>query len=150
MQGYVGPLESLTRKNDDFRHVLFTSGQMQLVLMTLKPGEEIGSEVHSLHDQFLRIEKGKGRIKIGNAKILVGEGDAIVVPAGVRHNLTNTGKKRLRLYTIYAPPHHADQLVEPTKANAAAHAQANTPTAKAEEAQKDMISEGSPVGPLLK
>ena len=87
MQGYVAPIKKLAKNNDDFRRVLFTSGKMQLVLMALKPGEAIGSEVHSTHDQFFRIEKGKGRIKIGKTKIMVGAGDAIVVPAGLRHHL---------------------------------------------------------------
>lgn len=134
MQGYVAPIKKLAKNNDDFRRVLFTSGKMQLVLMALKPGEAIGSEVHSTHDQFFRIEKGKGRIKIGKTKIMVGAGDAIVVPAGLRHNLTNTGKKRLCLYTIYAPPNHADHLIE-HRAFASV----------AETGSKDMINEGSPV-----
>jgi mannose-6-phosphate isomerase-like protein (cupin superfamily) len=136
MHGYVAPIEKLAKDNDDFRRVLFTSGKMQLVLMTLKSGEAIGTETHSTHDQFFRIEKGKGRIRIGNSKIQVSAGDAILVPAGLKHNLTNTGKTRLCLYTIYAPPNHVDHLVEP--ANSAA---------VAEEGRKEMIDEGSPVRP---
>ena len=134
MQGFVAPIEKLTKDNDDFRRVLFTSGKMQLVLMTLKPGEAIGSAQHSAHDQFFRIEKGKGRIKIGKAKVLVSAGDAILVPAGLSHNLTNTGKKRLCLYTIYVPSNSADLLVEPTNA-----------TTDAEEGRKETIDQGSPV-----
>lgn len=145
MQGYVGPIEHLTEANNDFRRVLFTSAHMQLVLMALKPGEEIGSEVHTTHDQFFRIEKGKGEVRIGGAKIKVSAGDAIIVPAGTRHNLTNTGKRRLRLYTLYAPPNHADRLVEPTKALADAHEKARTVASTTEQARKDMIDEGSPV-----
>lgn len=149
MQGYVGAIEDLTKANSDFRRVIFTAPHLQLVLMALKPGEEIGSEVHSTHDQFFRIEKGKGQIRIGGARIMVAAGDAIIVPAGVRHNLTNTGKRRMRLYTIYAPPNHADQLIEPTKAVAMAHEQARdaarSPAAVAEQSRNDMIDEGSPV-----
>lgn len=150
MLGYVGPIESLTRKNSDFRRVLFTAGHMQLVLMALKPGEEIGSEVHSTHDQFFRIEKGSGVIQIDGARIKVSAGDAIVVPAGLRHNLVNTGKRRLRLYTLYAPPNHADRLIEPTKAIAESHEQTRTSAAVTEQARKDMIDEGSPVAAVAR
>lgn len=149
MQGFIAPIERLTECNTDFRRVLYTSPKMQLVLMALRPGEKIGSEIHATHDQFFRIEKGKGRIRIGQAKIRVGPGDAFVVPAGVRHNLTNTGKKRLRLYTIYAPPNHADHLIEPTKAIADAHERAKATPSVAETARKDMIDEGGPVAATL-
>ena len=134
MQGFVAPIEKLTKDNDDFRRVLFTSGKMQLVLMSLKSGEAIRSENHSTHDKFFRIEKGEGRMKIGKTKIIVRAGDAIVVPAGLQHNLTNTGKKRLCLYTIYAPPNHAKDLIEPKR-----------PEGVAEAGRKEMINEGSPV-----
>ncbi|MCB6179061.1 cupin domain-containing protein [Rhodobacter sp. Har01] len=150
MQGYVGPIERLTLGNRDFRRVLFTAGHMQLVLMALKPVEEIGSEVHATHDQFFRIEKGKGEIRIDGAKLKVSAGDAIVVPAGLRHNLTNTGKRRLRLYTLYAPPNHADRLVEPTRAIAEAHEKARSAAAVTDQAQKDMIDEGSPVAAVAR
>jgi mannose-6-phosphate isomerase-like protein (cupin superfamily) len=136
MQGFVAPIEKLAKDNDDFRRVLFTSGKMQLVLMSLKSGEAIGSEIDSTHDQFFRIEKGKGRIKIGQSKIIVRAGDAIVVPAGLCHNLTNTGKKRLCLYTIYAPHQQDDRLDR-------LGASQNT----AEQGRKAMINEGSPVSP---
>ena len=149
MQGFIAPIERLTEANTDFRRVLYTSAKLQLVLMALRPGEEIGSETHATHDQFFRIEKGKGRIRIGQAKIKVGPGDAFVVPAGVQHNLTNTGKKRLRLYTIYAPPNHADHLIEPTKAEASAHERSLTAVSVAEAARKDMIDEGGPVAATL-
>lgn len=149
MNGYIAPIERLTKANKDFRRVLYTAAQMQLVLMALKPGEETGSEIHATHDQFFRIEKGKGRIRIGKAKNKVASGDAFVVPAGVRHNLTNTGKKRLRLYTIYAPPNHADHLVEATKAIATAHETAAAVTSPAETARQDMIDEGGPVAATI-
>lgn len=149
MQGYVGAIEDLTKANTDFRRVVHTATHLQLVMMALKPGEEIGGDAQSSHDRFFRIEKGKGQIRIGGARIMVSAGDAIIVPAGVRHTLTNTGKRRMRLYTIYAPPSHADHLVEPTRAIAMAHAQAReqarSPTAVAEQSRKDMIDEGSPV-----
>lgn len=140
MQGHVGPIERLTETNTDFRHVLYTGHNLQLVLMALKPGEAIGSEIHATHDQFFRIERGKGQVKIGGAKIEVSTGDAFIVPAGVRHNLRNTGKKRLRIYTIYAPPNHVDRLVEPTKADAVAFEQAQ----EVDTANKVMTNEGGP------
>lgn len=145
--GYVEALERQTKDNRDFRRVLFTAGHLQLVLMALRAGEEIGSEVHATHDQFFRIEKGKGEIRIDGARIRVGAGDAILVPAGVRHNLTNTGKRRLRLYTLYAPPNHADHLVEQTRAIAEVHEKARTIAASAEQGRKDMIDEGGAVSP---
>lgn len=134
MQGYVAPLAKLAKDNDDFHRILFTSENMQLMLMSLQSGEAIGSDVHSKHDQFFRIEKGKGRINIGGAKIMVRAGDAILVPAGLRHNLTNTGKKRLCLYTIYAAQHPEDGLYGSKKVETVA-----------EEGRKAMINEGSPV-----
>lgn len=149
MQGFIAPIEQLTEKNRDFRRVLFTSDKMQLVLMALRPGESIGSEIHVTHDQFFRIEKGKGRIRIGPSRIKIGPGDAIVVPAGVRHNLTNTGKRRMRLYTIYAPPNHADHLVENTKSAAKAYDRAEANALAMETGRKDMIDEGGPVAATL-
>lgn len=150
MQGYVGPIESLTEGNRDFRRVLFTGAHMQLVVMALKPGEEIGSEVHATHDQFLRIEKGHGEIRLGGERTKVEAGDAIIVPAGTRHSLINTGRRRLRLYTLYAPPEHADRLVEATKAMADKHEAARNLAATAEKGRRDMIDEGSPVMPASK
>jgi mannose-6-phosphate isomerase-like protein (cupin superfamily) len=141
MQGYVGPIEALTEGNRDFRRVLFTAGHMQLVLMALQPGEEIGSEIHATHDQFFRIEKGQGEIRLDGVRSRIGPGDAIIVPAGMRHNLINTGKRRLRLYTLYAPPPHADRLVEATKAEADRHEaerQAQAPANKGREAEPRM------------
>jgi mannose-6-phosphate isomerase-like protein (cupin superfamily) len=145
MQGYVGPIKALSRKNGCFRRVMFTGEHVQLVLMALKPGEDIGSEVHPGHDQFFRIEKGRGEIRMNGERSRVSAGDAIVVPAGTRHNLVNTGKRRLRLYTLYAPPEHADRLVEKTRAVAERHKAARATADAAEQGRKDMIDEGSPV-----
>lgn len=149
MQGFTAPIERLTIDNDDFRRVIYTAPHLQVVLMALRSGEEIGSEIHATHDQFFRIEKGEGRIRIGDVETAVGPGDAMVVPAGMRHNLTNTGKKKLRLYTVYAPPNHADGLVEATKAIAVGHEQAKTEAKLPETARKDMIDEGGPVASTL-
>jgi mannose-6-phosphate isomerase-like protein (cupin superfamily) len=149
MQGFVAPISRLTKANKDFRRVLYTTMRMQLVVMSLKPNEEIGSEIHATHDQFFRIEKGKGRVRIGQAKIKVVAGDAFVVPAGVQHNLTNTGKKRLHIATIYAPPNHADHLIEPIKVVADVPSPTTT-AAVMEAARKDMIDEGSPISGRLK
>lgn len=119
MKGFVGNIEALTVENDDFRRVLYTGSQMQLVLMALKPGEEIGEEVHEDRDQFFRIESGKGAIHIDGKSSPVAANSAIIVPAGARHNLVNTGDHALLLYTLYAPPEHADKTVQRTKAAAA-------------------------------
>lgn len=143
MQGYVGPIEALTEGNRDFRRVLFTGKHMQLVLMALKPGEEIGSEVHATHDQFFRIEKGRGEVRLDGERAKIAAGDAILVPAGTQHNLINTGKRRLRLYTLYAPPEHADRLVQATKAEADRHEASQKVPGTAEQGRKDMIDEGS-------
>lgn len=120
MKGFVDDIEDLADENDDFRHVLYTGKHLQLVLMSLKPGEEIGDEVHKDRDQFFRIEKGKGRIVIDGTTHKIKGDDAIVVPAGSRHNLINTGDKPLKLYTLYGPPNHLDQLIQVTKAEASA------------------------------
>lgn len=149
MQGFIAPIERLTECNTDFRRVLYTAPNMQLVLMALRPKEDIGLETHATHDQFFRIEKGKGTAVIGQAEISVRSGDAFVVPAGVEHNLTNTGKKLLRLYTIYSPPNHADHLIEPTKAIAEADERSKTTVTVAETARKDMIDEGGPVAATI-
>ena len=118
MQGFVGDIEKLTEENTDFRRVLYTGKHLQLVLMSLKPGEEIGEEVHDTHDQFFRIEKGKGEVLIDGVKTKVKADFAIIVPAGARHNVINTGDKALRLYTLYGPPEHRDAIVRATKAEA--------------------------------
>lgn len=120
MKGFVDDIEDLTEANKDFRRVLYTGKHLQLVLMALKPGEEIGEEVHADHDQFFRIEKGKGEVWIDGVRTRIKSDQAIVVPAGARHNVINTGDKSLKLYTIYGPPDHKDGIVRATKAEALA------------------------------
>ncbi len=120
MKGYVANIEDLTEENHDFRQVLYTGQHLQLVLMALKPGQDIGSETHATHDQFFRIEKGRGEIVIDGVTTPIKGGDGIVVPAGAVHNLKNTGDKLLRLYTLYGPPNHIDHLVQGQKAQAEA------------------------------
>ena len=120
MKGFVDDIEESTGKNSDFRRVLYTGKNMQLVLMALKPGEEIGEEVHSDRDQFFRVEKGEGEVWIDGRQTKVRSDVAIVVPAGARHNVKNTGVQPLKLYTLYAPPEHADGTVHVTKADAEA------------------------------
>lgn len=120
MTGFIGNIEDRTEWNQDFRRVLFTGAQMQLVLMAVGPGDELGEEVHPDTDQFFRIEEGKGEIWIEGERTPVEEDMAIVVPAGARHNLKNTGHKALKLYTVYAPPQHPDGTVHRTRADALA------------------------------
>jgi len=121
MKGYVTTIEKDTRKNTDFRHVLYTGKHSQLVLMSLKPGEEIGEETHKDVDQFFRFEKGEGKVIIDGVEHRVKDGDAVIVPAGAKHNVVNTSKKsELKLYTIYSPPEHQDKVVRHTKAEAIA------------------------------
>jgi mannose-6-phosphate isomerase-like protein (cupin superfamily) len=122
MTGYVGPIEKATLNNSYFRQVLFTGKHSQLVVMCLQPGEEIGNEVHPKVDQFFRIEKGNAKFIFNNKEEhLVGDGDAVVVPAGTYHNVINTSSvKPLKLYTIYTPPNHPDGAVHKTKAEAEA------------------------------
>jgi mannose-6-phosphate isomerase-like protein (cupin superfamily) len=120
MHGFVDDIEELTETNTNFRKVLYTGKHLQLVLMALKSGEDIGEEIHKDRDQFFRIEQGKGEVVIDGTTRKVKSGDAIVVPAGARHNVINTREKTLKLYTLYGPPNHVDQLVEATKADAAA------------------------------
>ena len=122
MKGFVDDIEDLTEGNTDFRRVLYTGQRLQLVLMALQPGEEIGAEVHGDTDQFFRVEKGKGEVVIDGKSTKIKSDMAIIVPAGARHNIKNTGDKPLKLYTLYAPPEHIDGTVHATKADAeAAH-----------------------------
>lgn len=121
MPGYHAPIEKKTLENNNFRHVLFTGPNLQLVLMTLQPNEDIGLEVHEDHDQFFRFEAGEGEVVIGEQTFAVKDGDAVIVPAGAEHNVTNTSSgEPLKFYTLYAPPEHPDGTVHPTKANAQA------------------------------
>lgn len=118
MKGYKGNIEKETLDNDNFRKVLYTGGHLQLVLMSLKPGEEIGEEVHQSNDQFFRFESGTGKCTIDENNYHVTEGDAIVVPAGAKHNVINTGTEAFKMYTIYGPPNHQDGIIRATKEEA--------------------------------
>ena len=120
MRGFVDDIEARTKGNSDFRRVLYTGKQMQLVLMSLRSGEEIGEEIHHDRDQFFRVEQGNGDVWIDDHRSTIRSDMAIVVPAGARHNIKNTGDEALRLYTLYAPPEHIDGTVHITKADAAA------------------------------
>ena len=128
MNGYVGAIEELALQNTCFRQVLFTSEHTQLVVMSLQPGEEIGDEVHPDVDQFFRVERGEARFVFDEKEErLVRGGDAVVVPAGTRHNVINASKTEpLKLYTLYSPPNHPDATVHKTRLEAeaaeAAHA----------------------------
>ena len=118
-KGYKGNIEELTINNSNFRKVLYTGENMQLVLMSLKPGEDIGEEIHKENDQFFRVDKGKAKVVIDDTEYLVEDGDAVIVPAGSNHNVINTSEDEdLKLYTIYSPPHHKDQIVRLTKKEA--------------------------------
>ena len=120
MKGFSGNIETLTTDNSDFRRVLYTGGHLQLVLMTLPPGCDIGAEVHADRDQFFRFEEGEGEVDIDDNTYKVEDGSGIVVPAGARHNVRNTGNEPLKLYTIYGPPEHRDGVVHRDKAQAEA------------------------------
>lgn len=120
MKGFIDNIETLTTGNADFRRVLYTGKYLQLVLMALKPGEEIGEEVHEDHDQFFRIESGSGEVLIDGKRTPIKDDDAVIVPAGARHNVINTGAAVLTLYTLYGPPEHRDGVVRATRAEAEA------------------------------
>lgn len=119
MKGFVQDIEQVAVDNNEFRRVLYTARHCQLVVMALKPGEEIGMEVHDV-DQFFRVEEGAGETVIDGIRTAVQSGFAVVVPAGARHNVINTGSQPLKLYTLYAPPHHKDGTVHRTRAEAEA------------------------------
>jgi mannose-6-phosphate isomerase-like protein (cupin superfamily) len=120
MKGFVDDIEELTEGNTHFRRVVYTGKHLQLVLMCLQPGEEIGEEVHEDHDQFFRIEEGQGEVWIDGQRSAVKGEVAVIVPAGARHNVVNTGDEPLKLYTLYGPPDHRDGVVHATKADAEA------------------------------
>ena len=115
MKGYVDNIERLTLQNETFRTVLYTTPKSQLVIMTVQPGDDIGSEVHEEHDQFIRVEEGTGEAVLDGAIHPVADGFAVVIPAGTRHNVKNTGDVPLKLYTLYTPPEHRDGVVHETK-----------------------------------
>jgi mannose-6-phosphate isomerase-like protein (cupin superfamily) len=119
MKGYVGNLEAAALANNDFRRVLYTARNSQLVLMSLGAGEEIGEETHEL-DQFLRFESGEGKVVLDGVEHAVKDGSAALVPAGTRHNVINTGVGTLKLYTVYSPPEHRDGVLHRTKEEALA------------------------------
>jgi len=119
MKGYVTNIENATKENNYFRRVLYTAKNSQLVVMSLKPKEEIGMEVHHL-DQFLRIEAGEGVAILNGVEHKIADQWAIVVPAGTNHNIINTGDTEMKLYTVYSPPSHKEGTVHQTKADAEA------------------------------
>jgi mannose-6-phosphate isomerase-like protein (cupin superfamily) len=119
MKGFHSNIEQDTLGNDNFRRVLYTGKHSQLVLMSLEPGEEIGTETHDEHDQFLRFEGGEGKCLIDGNEYEVSDGFAVIVPAGAEHNVVNTSdSEQLKIYTIYSPPHHKDGIVRTTKKDA--------------------------------
>jgi len=119
MSHYAGNIEKLTLANEYFREVVFTGKHAQLVVMCLQPGEEIGNEVHPKVDQFFRVEEGEATFVLDNQeKHIATNGDAVIVPAGTYHNVINSGKGKLKLYTIYSPPNHPDRTIHKTKADA--------------------------------
>ncbi len=121
MKGYIANIDALTLKNEYFREVLYTDTRMQLVVMSLRPSEDIGEEVHTL-DQFIRVEKGEGVSVLDGEEHSISEGCAIIIPSGVRHNIKNTSSDQpLKLYTLYAPPNHKHGTIHKTKEEAEAH-----------------------------
>ncbi len=120
MKGYVKNIEKLSLENENFRKVLYTAKNSQLVVMSLKSGEDIGEEIHQL-DQFIRCESGEGKAILDGVEHIIGDGFAVLVPAGARHNLVNTSQEKpLKLYTLYSPPNHKDGVTHKTKAEAEA------------------------------
>ena len=117
MKGFVQDIESVAVKNEEFRRVLYTATSCQLVVMALKPEEEIGMEVHQL-DQFFRVEEGSGVAILDGVRREIRAGFAVLVPAGTQHNIVNTGRVPLKLYTLYAPPNHKDGVIHHTRADA--------------------------------
>ncbi len=117
LKGFVTDIENDTINNSNFRKVLYTGEHSQLVLMSIKVGEDIGDEVHDV-DQFFRVDEGTGKVIINGHETEIKDGFAIVVPAGAKHNIINTGTTSLKLYSIYSPPHHLDKVVHRTKEEA--------------------------------
>lgn len=119
MKGYVANIEELSLTNEFFRQVLYTDARLQLVVMALKPGEDIGGEVHEL-DQFIRVETGQGKAILDGKEYAIQDGSVIVVPQGTMHNIINSGGASMKLYTLYAPPNHKDGTIHKTKIEAEA------------------------------
>ena len=119
MKGYVNNIEKAAMDNSNFRKVLYTAKNCQLVVMSLKPGEDIGAEVHNL-DQFIRIEKGNGRAVLDGVEHQISDGFAVLIPAGTRHNIINGASGEMKIYTLYAPPNHLDGTIHKTKQEAIA------------------------------
>lgn len=119
MEGYIGNIEEKTLANENYREVIFTGPDSQLVVMCLQPGEEIGAESHD-QDQFIRFEAGEGEVMIGEQTAQVSDGFAIIVPRGSMHNVRNTGEGKLKLYTIYTAPEHPEGTIHKTKADSIA------------------------------
>ena len=117
MNGYVSNIEKETLENDNFRKVLYTTHNVQLVVMSLKPGEEIGVEIHG-QDQFIRVESAEGKSVLNGEEHAIADGTAVVIPAGVEHNIINTSEEHMKLYTLYTPPHHKDGTIHKTKEDA--------------------------------
>lgn len=118
-KGYIADIEKLSLENEYFRKVLYTDSKSQLVLMSLLPNEEIGEEIHDV-DQFLRVEKGSGKAILSDISHDIVDGSVIIVPVGTKHNIINTGPSEMKLYTLYIPPHHRDEVIHKTKAEAEA------------------------------
>jgi len=118
LKGFISDIEKDTTENKNFRKVLYTGKKSQLVLMSLKPGEEIGEEIHDDTDQFFRVDSGTGKVVINGKETNIKDGFAVVVPQGAKHNVINTGKDDLKLYSIYSPPHHEDGTIHKTKEEA--------------------------------
>jgi len=118
MSGYITNIEKRTIENSNYRQVLYTAKHMQLVIMSLKPGEEIGEEIHKTIDQFFRFEAGNGKVVINEKEFEVEDGSSVIIPAGNKHNIVNTSESEdLKLYTIYSPPHHPDKTLHKIKDN---------------------------------
>ena len=116
MNGYVTNIEKATLENENYRKVLYTAKNSQLVLMTIQPGDEIGEEIHEL-DQFIRLEAGKARVTLDGVEHSLEDDWAVVIPAGIKHNVVNVGDEPVRLYSVYSPPEHKDGTVHATKAD---------------------------------
>ena len=118
MHGHIVDLEQESITNEDFRRVIYTATHSQLVLMSLKPGEDIGMETHPDNDQFIRLDAGEGKVILDGAEYPIKSGYGIVIPAGTEHNIINTGTEAMKIYTVYSPPHHQDGILRQTKEQA--------------------------------